>query len=97
MKFPHTSRGCDILALQGTGGDGLFCCFAADLAASLKKAVKAEKERLLPLEGVARSQLGAETRQLHATVNMILLATSADPASKSHPTELVRRLQARMP
>ena len=26
----HPSRGCDIPALQGTGGDGLFYCFAAD-------------------------------------------------------------------
>lgn len=26
----HPSRGCDLAALQGTGGDGLFYCFAAD-------------------------------------------------------------------
>jgi hypothetical protein len=26
----HPSRGCDLAALRGTGGDGLFYCFAAD-------------------------------------------------------------------
>ncbi|MFD2740065.1 hypothetical protein ACFSUD_10825 [Sulfitobacter aestuarii] len=26
----HPSRGCSLEALQGTGGDGLFYCFAAD-------------------------------------------------------------------
>lgn len=26
----HGSRGCDLASLQGTGGDGLFYCFATD-------------------------------------------------------------------
>lgn len=26
----HPSQGCDLAALQGTGGDGLFYCFAVD-------------------------------------------------------------------